>query len=158
MTLMLLPKRNVILIHYLFLMLICSHKSVDMYISGSLICNCYDYKTSELQGWHLFISVEHASVYYLSSCSFSFEHAGPPSYLTVLEGKNSLKQKEVWLRPAESLAKRPGIVQVAPATLKQPSDVACGLLLWCLPACPCSEVSIGWAVDYVRPEDTKNQT
>ena len=48
---------------------------------------------------------------------------------------------------------------VAPATLKQLSDVACSLLrlllLWCLPACFRSRVSIGWAVDYLLPEDTK---
>lgn len=46
---------------------------------------------------------------------------------------------------------------VAPATLKQLSDVACSLLLWCLPACPHSGVSIGWAVDYLLPEDTKSK-
>ena len=50
---------------------------------------------------------------------------------------------------------------VAPATLKQLSDVACSLLrlllLWCLPACFRSRVSIGWAVDYLLPEDTKKK-
>lgn len=69
---------------------------------------------------------------YFSSCSFTFEHTGPPSYLTVPEEKKkkktSLKQKEVWLRPAESLAKRPGIVPVSPETPKQLSEVACRLL------------------------------
>lgn len=98
---------------------------------------------------------------YFSSCSFSFEHTGPPSYLPMPEGekkKNSLKRKEVWLRPAESLAKRPGIVPVAPETPKQLSEVACRLLPpQCLPACPSSGISIGWDVDYLLPEDANTK-
>lgn len=48
----------------------------------------------------------------------------------------SLKwRKIVWLRFAESFAKGPGFVPVAPATLKQLSDATNSVLpLWCLPA------------------------
>lgn len=157
----LLQKRNVILFYYIFVCnFICLRESVNMYIFGCLICNYYNYKNSKpLQASLLLFQWKHPSLYNLILqllfiflwthwASFLFNSAG-------VGGGDSLKRKEVWLRPAESLAKGPGIVPVAPATPKQLSDVACSrrllllLLRRCLPACLRSRVSIGWAVDYL---------
>lgn len=96
---------------------------------------------------------------YFNSCSFSFEHSGPPSYLTVLERKLSQAKGSVIEACWKPSPKGPGIVPVALTTPKQLSEVTRSLLLWCLPACPHSWISIvGWAVDYLLVEDANNQT
>lgn len=110
--------------------------------------------------WQAFLfQWKHASVYYLIlQLLFIWTHWASLLFNSAAGEKISLKRKEVGLRPAESLAKGPGIVLVAPVTLKQLSDVTCCLPpLWCLPARPRSGVSIGWAVDYLLPEDTKTK-
>lgn len=71
----------------------------------NFICSCesgntgckylgYDHETNKTLQANVSFQWKRASVYYLilASCSFSFKHTGPPSYLTVLEEKKiSLK-------------------------------------------------------------------
>lgn len=97
---------------------------------------------------------------YFSSCSFSFEHTGPPSYLTVPEEEKktlSSERKCDW-GLLKASPKEPGIVPVAPETPKKLSEVACRLRPpQCLPACPSSGISIGWDVDYLFAEDANTK-
>lgn len=77
---------------------ICLRESVNMYIFGCLICiiivtiikpvNPY-----RLASFYFSGNIRHFITSYFSSCSFFFEHTGPPSYLTVLEsGGGELSQ------------------------------------------------------------------
>lgn len=94
---------------------------------------------------------------YFSSCSFSFEHIGPPFFLTVPEEgkKNSLKRKEVWLRPAESLAKRTRDCAGCPGNAKAALRSCMSSSSSTVP--PSSGISIGWDVDYLFPEDANTK-
>lgn len=98
---------------------ICSRESVNMYISGCLMCTLTimiikPVNPCWLPSFYFCGNMPECITSYFSSCSFSTHWA---SLLNSAVGeKNSLKRKEVWLRPAESLAKGPGIVLVSPAT------------------------------------------
>lgn len=148
---------------FVCLYFICSCESVYMYvyvwlhnIKVIIITDIKPANPYRLTPFYLSGNMPQNITSYFNSCSFSFERTGPLSYLTVLERELSQAKGsviEVCWKPHQRTRDCAGCPGNTKAALRSHTT----LLLWSLPACPCSTVSIGWAVDYLLAEDTNTK-